>query len=152
MSNNKIFHVRKPYDPAKPVMVYRNLHSGLWSVRQNGIVVIHCNQIYLRDVTFRVQKGGQDRVRREGRKNVHAFVHGYICNAAEIRSESLKLNPDNPDGCLEYCPAYYNPYKVDTFVDMDNMERALLSADYCDLDIDDPQPVLAIFKKAMVNA
>ena len=60
----------------KRVEVYRNLHNDKLSVRYGGKVVGHVDSIWLRDATFAVQPAGRDRVRREKKKNVHAFVRG----------------------------------------------------------------------------
>lgn len=58
--------------------VYRNLTKGCWSVQTRGDngwrVAFHLDQIILRDCKFKVSQAGRDRVRQEGRKNVHAFI------------------------------------------------------------------------------
>lgn len=61
-----------------PVEVYRNLHRGGYSVRQNGRVIGHTNELILMDAEFVVQEGGRQRVLRTGVKNVHAWVRGYV--------------------------------------------------------------------------
>ena len=61
------------------VEVYRNLHNGTHSIRRNGKVVKHLeNWMTLRlvDVKFAVQPAGREKVRREGKKNVHACIRG----------------------------------------------------------------------------
>ena len=63
------------------VRVYRNLHKKCLSVKQGGIVQCHTDNIVLRDCKFIVSKAGQKRVRDEKRKNVHAYVEGYVVNA-----------------------------------------------------------------------
>lgn len=72
-------------DPWATVEVYRNLHdkdgSRRWSIRQGGLVVAHADEIYLACCDFHVSTAGRLRVRREGRKNVHAFVDGFLRNA-----------------------------------------------------------------------
>lgn len=66
------------------VKVYRNLHLGrdvgvkFYSVVKNGLVVTHVSSIMLKDVKFVVQPAGREKVRRTGRKNVHAFVVGTV--------------------------------------------------------------------------
>ena len=69
-------------DINKPVRVYRNLHSGLWSVKQGSIVRFHCNLIHLRNVRFLVNEKVRQRVIAKKRKEVHAFVEGHICTPA----------------------------------------------------------------------
>lgn len=58
------------------VETYYNLHKKCLSYRPSGGRVKHAKAMILDDVTFAVQPAGRERVRREGRKNVHAFVRG----------------------------------------------------------------------------
>lgn len=94
------------------VEVYFNLHKYLWSVRQcsTGRVILHTDKVHIRDPKFVVRKAGRDRVLREGKKNVHAFVRGYITHFDDF-------DPDY----LDYSLVSYNPYKFDTFVDVHDM-------------------------------
>lgn len=90
-------------DPSKSVQVYRNLTKKCYSVRQGGRVVAHVHTLYLKDATFVVQPAGRMRVRREGRKNVHAYIKGTIVPEVEwIKQPRLVM---------------YDPYKFDSFVD-----------------------------------
>ena len=93
-------------DYDKRLYVYWNLHKQTWSVRQSGKIVGHTNLIFLKDCRFLVGKAGQARVRREGKKNVHAGVSGYLAMNAEFHNQ--KVDRD--------CFVMYNPYKHDTFV------------------------------------
>ena len=137
----KIWHVRRPYDATKRVSVYKNLHNGLWSVRQAGIVVIHASNIFLRDVVYRVQEGGRLRVVREKRKNVHAFVEGYLINSKELRAGTIHMADEE----LHHTPAYYNPYTCTTFECKDT-GIPITTSDFVDMDVTDEQcPVLAIW-------
>ena len=69
--------------------VYRNLHfrdETVYSVRKDGLVDGHALQVVMdgcddSPVTFAVGPKGNQRVRDEERKNVHAVVRGYIMNA-----------------------------------------------------------------------
>ena len=85
----------------KPVKVYFNLHKKCFSILQNGLVVGHTDSIALRDVTFKVSQAGRNRVLKERRKNVHAFVTGYLDCFADERFYDVKI--------------VYNPYKYDSF-------------------------------------
>ncbi len=49
-------------NPKQRVNVYRNLQKKMWSVRQGGRVIFHCNRIILKDVKFFVQAAGRARV------------------------------------------------------------------------------------------
>ena len=65
-------------DYSKRAYVYWNLRRKVWSVAQAGIVVDHAGSLSLRECKFLVGTKGRDRVRREGKKNVHAGVSGYL--------------------------------------------------------------------------
>lgn len=94
------------------VRVYWNLHKKLWSVqdRKTGLVIAHTDHIALTDAKFVVRKAGQEKVRREGKKNVHAFVRGDC--------PFYRLNPRN--ATLDTLT--YNPYKYASFVDKQTEE------------------------------
>ena len=49
-------------DETKPVYVYRNLHKQCLSVRQDGIVKCHAENVVLMDCEFKVSLAGQKRV------------------------------------------------------------------------------------------
>lgn len=93
-------------NPEKPCRVYRNLHTGLWSVKQDR-VAFHTRLIYLKNVKFLVNEKLRQKVILEKKKNVHAFVWGNICSAAEFFDRN----------CVT--PIYYNPYKVAHFTSED---------------------------------
>ena len=92
------------------VRVYWNLHKKMWSVqdRKTGLVIAHTDHIALTDAKFVVRKAGQEKVRREGKKNVHAFAVGTVYPAdmyALIGYSSFDVKK-----------VTYNPYKNDTFI------------------------------------
>ena len=126
-------------NPKQRVNVYRNLQKKMWSVRQGGRVIFHCNRIILKDVKFFVQAAGRARVLREKRKNVHAYVSGYLSNVKEVNKY-----PDNDN----WAEVTYDPYKHETFIKIDS-GNAIESADFVDMDLrySDITPVLAIWKE-----
>ena len=87
-------------DPTKPVEVYKNLHRNCWSVRQKGIVRFHTYAIALKQCQFKVSKSGRQRVLREKRKNVHAFIKGMVTRKGD-RVKGDKVT--------------YDPYKMSSF-------------------------------------
>lgn len=87
----------------KKVEVYWNLHKNCYSVRCDGKVIWYTDSLELRDCTFKVSKAGRTRVRTEGRKNVHAFICGFL---SSIQTEVLD----------EFEAVTYNPYTDETFV------------------------------------
>ena len=126
----------KIVDIKRKVDVYRNLNSDCWSVRQGARVVCHTDYITLQNCEFVVQPAGRRRVLIEQKKNVHAFVRGYLCSPRES----------------DYTPAFswdyvkYNPYKSDSFVfDTspvgDNIK--VKQARFVDMDVNDKHGVLA---------
>jgi hypothetical protein len=92
------------------VRVYWNLHKKCWSVqdRKTGRVIRHETTCVLSDAKFVVRKAGQAKVRREGKKNVHAFAVGTVTRFTPDTARSFMQNT---------CKAVtYNPYVNDTFV------------------------------------
>ena len=89
------------------VRVYWNLHKHCWSVqnRKTGRVVRHVQACTLADVKFVVRPAGREKVRREGKKNVHAFAAGRY---------SLKNGLASYDKGAR--KVTYNPYVNETFV------------------------------------
>ena len=74
----KSIEVLEHIDPTKKVRVYRNLHKDCISVRQGGIVRCHSDNVVLKDCKFIVSEAGQKKVRKECKKNVHAFSEGFV--------------------------------------------------------------------------
>ena len=106
-------------DPEKPCRAYRNLHTGLWSVKQ-GVVRFHTQCIFLKDVTFPVNEKVRQRVIANKRKEVHAFVMGFITQTGDA--------PLFDAYCKDKQEVTYNPYKNETFVCKD---RKVISAAMC---------------------
>lgn len=89
------------------VSVYRNLNANCLSVMHKQHVAGHAVSLILKDVRFRVQEGGRQRVMRDKRKNVHAFVDGTLM---ECSDHELVING-------EPVQITYNPYKSAHFYD-----------------------------------
>ncbi|MDQ0976640.1 hypothetical protein QFZ31_006692 [Neobacillus niacini] len=100
-------------EAGQKVKVYFNLHKMVFSVQdaKTGLVIGHTPVINLEGCEFKVSEAGRQRVLREKKKNVHAFVTGYYVND-QAGQEEQKAN--------------YNPYKYKTFVDL--QEQALQKA------------------------
>ena len=122
----------------KPVKVYYNLHKKCLSVQQNGIVQFHTEYIVLRDVEFKVSEAGRQRVLKEKRKNVHAFVIGHLSCPSVIDDFGYK--------CVGY--AKYNPYKYSTFIN--ERGEQIHKADFIDMETwinPDKRATIAIFNR-----
>jgi hypothetical protein len=89
----------------KQVRIYFNLHKKMLSVQTkvNGQwkVTAHQAAAFLKNVTFKVSESGRQRVLKEKRKNVHAFVTG----------ELIEKLPDHG----KFDSARYNPYELEKF-------------------------------------
>ena len=116
----------KSLDKTKKVEVYFNLHKKCWSIRQAGKPVVHSDFVEIKEPQFVVQQGGNARVRREKRKNVHAFVRGYLTDRVGIFPKNQKL-------------VTYNPYKHTSFVER-GTDEPICSAEYAVLDINNKKP------------
>lgn len=84
--------------------IYRNLHKDCFSVRYKGKVIAHSKNLLASGVTFSVSQTGRERVLREKKKYVHAYV---VCDGWV----QVVPGTDIPiDGEVKY-----NPYKNETF-------------------------------------
>ena len=91
-------------DLSRPVKVYRNLHNGLYSVKQGRYVVAHVDSITLVNADFIVNESGRQRVIRDKKKNVHAFISGMVVAVNTVKS------------CAGMIDVIYNPYLYNNFV------------------------------------
>lgn len=108
------------------VEVYWNLHLSCWSVRHKDKVISHVPSISLRDVYWVVQPAGREKVRREKRKNVHAFARGtFGCSTTYYPIHAY------PEQNTNWQEVTYNPYHDENFVrlvyDGDGVSRVPIS-------------------------
>jgi hypothetical protein len=86
--------------------VYYNLNKHCLSVlhktEKGWRLKEHRDSIKLKDVEFIVYEAGRQRVLRDFRKNVHAFVEG-------IETKTLPKNK-KCDATVKYNPYYYNSF------------------------------------------
>ena len=88
--------------------IYRNLNKGGFSVKYRGLVVDRPDAFSAKEVEFRVSKAGQERARKEQRRNVHAYL---VCDKYNKINDKIEyFDYDNFD------QAYYHPLQTDTFV------------------------------------
>lgn len=80
MVSNIIPFKGREVDLSKRVHVYRclNRKGRIFSVRQNGYVVGHTEEITLKDVKFVVNKAGKNKAIETMQRNVHAYIDGLI--------------------------------------------------------------------------
>lgn len=119
-------------DMSKPVKVYKNLHKKCWSIKQDR-VICHTDFICLKQAIFKVHEAGRLRVLREKKKNVHAYVLGFVFPGLEA--------PYHEDYRWE--PVFYNPYKSDKFHLYNGIK--VDKAGYVDMMFASATPVLAYY-------
>ncbi|QAS54760.1 hypothetical protein [Halobacillus litoralis] len=106
------------------VDVYKNLHTGGFSVRSksSGKVLCHVDSVTLTDCKFHVSKSGREKTVKEKRRRVHAWVQGTLDQIEPICEPNI-------EGIV-----YYNPYKTETFVEGEETvtyaENVLLKGDH----------------------
>lgn len=91
----------------KPILVYRNLHKKLYSIKQGNIVVAHAERFCVRDFETKVNLKGREKVLRTKTKNVHAFIKGYY------ETSGMGTGADRNDLGVRI---EYNPYEYPFFV------------------------------------
>jgi hypothetical protein len=120
------------------VKVYYNLQKDCLSVidAETGLLYCHAHRVELHNAKFRVQLAGRNRVVKEKRKNVHAYIVGNCHDIGEVSKERHRLVRGKvekyeicqcegtmwcdeciPESAEQFRHATYNPYKHDTFVD-----------------------------------
>lgn len=89
------------------IRIYYNLHRKLFSIQhrtpKGWRLWRHADNVTMHFPTFKVSEHGRQRVLREKRKNVHAFIEGML-------SAPMCVDPDDLQRVT------YNPYKCGSFV------------------------------------
>jgi hypothetical protein len=101
------------------IYIYRNLHKHNWSLKLRGKVICHLDYVFVKNPVFMVNQKGRDRVLKEKKKYVHAFVVSKNFETNYIHEDVSSLRP-----------IYYNPYKTSCFVWKDN-GSPVYSAGFC---------------------
>lgn len=120
------------------VKVYFNLNLDCLSVidAETGLLYCHAHRVELHNARFRVQEAGRQRVIKNKRKNVHAYIIGDCHDIGDVAKERHRLVRDKiekyeicqcegtmwceeciPESGEQFRHGYYNPYKHKTFVD-----------------------------------
>jgi len=98
------------------IRIYFNLHRKLFTVQhmtaKGWRVWKHVDNISLHFPRFKVSEAGRQRVLREKRKNVHAFIEGTLTAPMTVDPDDLKR-------------VSYNPYLCGSFV---NASQQLVSS------------------------
>lgn len=91
--------------------VYRNLHTGTWSVvdRVSGKVADHPDEAIILAARLVVQPAGNAKVRKTKKKFVHAYVRGERGSFDELQALHIKALDKG-------VKITYNPYEHTSFV------------------------------------
>lgn len=104
--------------------VYRNLHNGKLSLRDE-VVVGHADKVILSNVTFKVNKAGVDRIRETKRKEVCATVSGKVRSVTGFepyKDRTVERESEFEPSIVTMNAIFFNPYKHDGFVDARGVE------------------------------
>jgi hypothetical protein len=101
----------------KPFKVYRNLHQDCWSLQQDSLVKAHAKTLKLFNCKFLVNERLRQKTIKEGRKNVHAFIKGYLSELFDSILDTVKGTAIT-----------YNPEKNEFFYEKES-EASIHSAD-----------------------
>ena len=98
--------------------IYRNLHKKgvVYSVRsvKTKRVVTYLSEFVMSNAVFKVSQSGRERVLKEKRKNVHAYIQGELLCGVKPRNVGKLVT--------------YNPYRFSNFVLVDDTTKELKSA------------------------
>lgn len=100
------------------VHVYYNRTKRVWSIRHKGRVIRHADSVALSDCTWVVQPKGNERCRKTGNRDVHAYAKGTLI--------------ENPNwNYYEIAPSRevtYHPMRNTTFIFKDSNTPVSFSA------------------------
>ena len=129
------------------VFVYRNLHRKCWSIRHKDREIAHAPAVFIWDGDFQVSEAGNEKVRMERKKNVHAFVVAGGMDDVFVPEETQILQPEGYElfktgliekfGQANEVQVAYNPYEMKHFSEVSCgepihwAETVYLNADGC---------------------
>lgn len=103
------------------VKVYKNLHNGLWSIKdvKTGLVLGHTNEVTLYDCEYKVSQKGRERVLKEKQKNIHAYIVGHYLGSNFYPRAYLERSGDLKS-YEQLETVTYNPYKESHFTTLES--------------------------------
>ena len=97
----------------KTVRIYRNLHKQCLSVlhrtEKGWRLWKHVHRLEVLNPVFKVSQAGRNRVLREKRKNVHAFIEGDYVGTTGVATSNPRF-------------VRYNPYEAGHFFDSETKQ------------------------------
>ena len=109
--------------PAAKFYLYRNLHTGGFSIKQHGLVYDRGDLFTMDNVEFRVSKPSSKRAKDNNRRNVHA----YMVADDYQKPMSEKFQPEI--FIRKMTQVTYHPFQNNTFVNAETNEP-ITHADY----------------------
>lgn len=94
------------------VKVYRNLNKpDFFSIcdKKSNLVLGYSKSVTLENAMYIVRESSRQRVLKEKRRNVHAWVEGFLVNSGALPPEGVRTG-------------YYNPYHTSLFMDNETKE------------------------------
>lgn len=96
-------------DLDKPILVYKNLHKDMYSIKQGKRIVAHAERLCVASFECIVNEKGRRRVLRTGHKNVHAYIKGrYETSGMGTSAERNDLPAE-----IKYDPRKYKTFICD---------------------------------------
>jgi len=100
-------------DYRRPVRVFKNPVRDCYTIMQGFKVLASARQVRLRDATFTVRETGRQKMLREGKRTVHAWINGLL---VDYTHDDEARNLARLDGRR----VGYNPHRAGNFMDRDN--------------------------------
>lgn len=120
------------------VQVYWNSHKKLFSIRYKGKIIGWERNFALSKARFVVSEKGRQRVLREKRKSVHAWVEGSV-------DPKDFPNYKNPNLIAHKIHPIYNPFKHESFVNNFSPLFKISEADQVMFEVIDKKPLLTAY-------
>jgi len=99
-------------DYAKPVKVFKNLKYGCYTIMQGGLPRASARQVRLQDAAFTVRESGRQRMLREQRRTIHAFITGTLVDFVHAGDNERSMAQ------LPGTQVHYNPQRGGAFMDL----------------------------------
>jgi len=145
---------KRNWNTDKGYKIYFNLHKKVFSIlgwdadKKGWRLQFHSSNLVAEGIKFKVHETGRQRVLKEKRKNVHAFILADIVRPFSTYRDMYDsdIATDINSGIV-FGNATYNPYKYDSFVDADSEENLSL-CDKIILFTNKPLRTQMIYKKS----
>ena len=97
-------------------LIHKNLHNGLWSITQRGLVVGYCTAACLVDCDVKEDAKKAAFSRAGNKRTVHLWVRGSLASVTDfqpLKGRELVFAQDGYDHPGISLPATYNPKRQD---------------------------------------